>query len=169
MKFNSALNSSRMTEAFKTVGTRFRDTITVDNNKSSKFKKNKTVQISPKQKVRNEKVSEIMSSVKQQESNIRYRNFKIDKQVFAERLKQDYMSDVLKELDHLKDQKIQFLDHHFKQVKTKWKNDSEIEMQSKLEYEQNRMSRYMYNMISKDREKKNLEMTKNIKMLKAKH
>lgn len=40
-------------------------------------------------------------------------------------------------------------------------------MQSKMEYEVTRMSKYMNTMVSKDREKKNREMSKNIKMLKA--
>ena len=77
------------------------------------------------------------------------------------------MFDVLEELQLLHDQKIQFLNHNFSQVKSKWQDDSETELMSKLEYEKTRMSRYMYNMISKDREKKNQEMAQNIKMSKA--
>lgn len=44
-----------------------------------------------------------MSTLKDLDLNSRERNFKIDKRVFAERMRQDYMFDVLEELQLLHD------------------------------------------------------------------
>ena len=70
-------------------------------------------------------------------------NFLIDRGVISERLKQDHMFDVIKELEYLSTQKIQFIEHNFEQVKAAWKTMSETEIQSKQEYEESRASRFL--------------------------
>lgn len=112
-------------------------------------------------------INNVNNTIKAMDSDSRRRNFQIDKSMFAERLKQDHMFDVTKELETLSGQKIQFLKHNFSQVKTQWKDTSETEMQSKLDYEDTRMSKFMAHLVAKEREKRNQEMSKNIKLLKA--
>lgn len=135
----------------------------------SKFQQHigQNTKLSPRGKRKIETIQDLMNKMGTIDGNTRRRNFHIDKGIFNERLKQDHMFEVVDELMTLRDQKIQFLTHNFSQIKDKWKDNSEEEMQSKMEYERTRMSKYMHNMIAKDREKKNHEMSKNIKMLKA--
>ena len=55
-------------------------------------------------------------------------NFSIDKGILSQRLKQDHMNDVIRELEYISVQKTQFIDHSFKQVKEGWNIVSETEI-----------------------------------------
>ena len=50
-------------------------------------------------------ISKVDNALKAMDFDSRRRNFKIDKSMFAERLKQDHMSEVVKELENLSGQK----------------------------------------------------------------
>ena len=85
--------------------------------------------ISPRQRQKMAKVSVVVNrAIKAMDQDRRKRNLSIDKGMFAERLKQDHMLDVVNELEGLSNQKIQFLKHNFNQVKNKWKDHSESEL-----------------------------------------
>ena len=89
--------------------------------------------------------------------------------MFGERLQQDHLRQVIDELENLSSQKTQFLKHNFTQVKNRWRDVSEVEMRSKIEYESSRMNKFMQDLLSKQREKRNHEMAANVKMIKAKN
>ena len=108
-------------------------------------------------------ISKVNQTIKEMGAASRKASVRIDKRLLAERLKQDHMFDVMKELETLSGQKVQFLKHNFSQVKIKWKDSSEAEMYSKLDYEESRTSTFMARLVAKERQRRNQEMAKTIK------